>query len=135
MNRSFDNQKSSLPISTLAAAVSEQFLEAAVWHAEIAAQYAHEQQQQQQHLQNQRHAHLGHRRVALQERRDNERCAIHMQSLVAEVEAVNRVLTELVGTNGDGGVACATESDGGDRHVGLEGFSDGLASLRSNIVF
>ena len=57
-----------------------------------------------------------------------------MQSLVAEVEAVNRVLTELVGTDGDGGVAVATQSDGGDRRVGLEGFSKGLASLWTKIV-
>ena len=57
-----------------------------------------------------------------------------MQSLVAEVEAVNRVLTELVGTDGDGGVVFATQSDGGDGRVGLEGFSDGLASLWTKIV-
>ena len=57
-----------------------------------------------------------------------------MQSLVAEVEAVYRVLTELVGTDGDGGVVFAAKSDGGDRHVGLEGFSDGLASLPTKIV-
>ena len=57
-----------------------------------------------------------------------------MQSLVAEVEAVYRVLTELVGTDGDGGDAFATQSDGGDRHVGLKGFSYGLASLRTKIV-
>ena len=67
-----------------------------------------------------------------------------MQSLVAEVEAVNRVLTELAGTDGDGFVVAtqsdvipvvfATQSDGGDRRVGLEGFSDGLASLWTKIV-
>ena len=57
-----------------------------------------------------------------------------MQSLVAEVEAVNRVLTELIVTDCDSGVAFATQSDGGDRRVGLEGFSDGLASLWTKIV-
>ena len=57
-----------------------------------------------------------------------------MQSLVAEVEAANRVLTELVGMDGDGGIVFATQSDGGDGRVGLEGFSDGFASLWTKFV-
>ena len=57
-----------------------------------------------------------------------------MQSLVAEVEAVHCVLTELVGMDGDGRVAFATKSDGGDRRVGLEDCSNGLASLWTKFV-